>query len=605
MDLLTPIGTHVWQIKYRYVDAGGVHDRTVEDTWRRVARAVARAEHKQREQWERRFHDLLASLRFLPGGRILAGAGTTRRVTLFNCFVAGPIEDSLSGILAALREASLTLQEGGGVGCDFSTLRPRGTSARATGGVASGPASFMDVWDGMCATLLSTSARRGAMMATLRCDHPDVEEFLEAKRAPGRLRHFNLSVQVTDAFLDAVRSDRPWQLVFPLRSGERAPADEIVTRVWSGAVSPVACRIARTVRARELWGKILRAAYDCGEPGVLLVDHINRMNNLSYRERLSATNPCGELPLPAYGACDLGSLNLTRYIVRPFARDARLDMEGLGRDAALAVRFLDDVIDVSRYPLEEQRGQALGARRIGLGVTGLADALVMLGLRYQTEEAREAAASAVRAVCHAAYGASAELAREKCSFSFYERAEYAASPFLQSALPEPLRERIARGGIRNSHLMALAPAGSISLLAGNVSSGIEPVFRADHLRRMREADGSARAHAVTDWAVALWRGEAGVHAAVPPAFVDVRDVAPEAQVAMQAALQPWVDGGISKTVTVPEDFGLARFEALFDVACRSGLKGFAAYREQARAGEVLMAEGEPDERCCEVGSAAG
>jgi ribonucleoside-diphosphate reductase alpha chain len=601
---LTPIGKHVWEVKYRYRDGGVLHDRTAEDTWRRVSQAVARAEGAQGEHWEQRFHDLLASLRFLPGGRILAGAGTTRRVTLFNCFVAGPIEDSVGGILAALREASLTLQEGGGLGCDFSTLRPRGAPARATGGVASGPVAFMDLWDGMCATLLSTSARRAAMMATLRCDHPDIEEFIDAKRTPGRLQNFNLSVQVTDAFLDAAHADALWPLVFPVRPGEGEPAGGVVSLPWSGSASPVPCRMVRTVRARELWQRILRAAYECGEPGVLLVDFINRMNNLSYRERLTATNPCGELPLPAYGACDLGSLNLTRFVRGPFSGVARMDLAALERDAAVAVRFLDDVIDVSRFPLEEQRRQALGARRVGLGVTGLADALLMLGLRYDTAQGREAAAAALRAVCQAAYRASADLAREKGSFPFYDRAAY-ASPFLASALTGPLREQIARGGIRNSHLLALAPAGSISLLAGNVSSGIEPVFRADHRRRMREADGSVRVHALTDFAVALWREQGGVHAPLPPAFVDLRDVAPEAQVAMQAALQPWVDGGISKTVTVPEGFGLAPFGALFDLARRSGLKGLTAYRAQARASEVLLAQGEPDERCCEVGASAG
>ena len=597
MDL-SPIAAHVWELKYRYRNGGLAHDHTADDTWRRVAAAIAQVERAERGRWEERFHEALSGLRFLPGGRILAGAGTTHRVTLFNCFVMGPIEDSLEGIFDALKEGALTLQEGGGVGYDFSTLRPRGMTAQATGGVASGPVSFMEIWDGMCATLRSTSARRGAMMATLRCDHPDIEEFVEAKRRSGRLRNFNLSVQVTDAFLSAVRAGAPWPLVFPVRPGECDPADELLSERWSGTAGPVLCRIVRYVPARDLWQRMLRAAYECGEPGVLLVDRINRLNNLFYREHLTATNPCGELPLPPYGACDLGSLNLTRFVRDPFSPAARLDLGGLERDAAVAVRFLDDVIDASRFPLEEQRCQALGARRIGLGVTGLADALVMLGLRYDAEEARGVAAAAVRTICHAAYRASAELAREKGAFPFYDRASYLAAPFV-AALPGALREEIGRGGIRNSHLMAIAPAGSISLLAGNVSSGIEPVFRADYRRRIREADGTVTAHAVTDHAVERWRAQRGTGAPLPPHFVDVRHVDPEAQVRMQAALQPFVDGGISKTVVVPEGFGMARFEALFDLACGSGLKGFTVYRAHLP-DEVLLADDEPDEGCCEA-----
>jgi ribonucleoside-diphosphate reductase alpha chain len=583
-----PIAAHVWDLKYRYRDGGQVHDRTIDDTWRRVATAIAHVERVDRGHWQQRFHEVVADLRFLPAGRILAGAGTTHRATLFNCFVMGPIEDSLDGIFEALKEGALTMQAGGGVGYDFSPLRPRGTPARATGGVASGPVSFMEIWDRVCATLLSTSARRGAMMATLRCDHPDIEEFVDAKREPGRLRNFNLSVQITDAFLEAVRASAPWPLAFP---------------AGFPAHGQIPHGVVRTVAARDLWQRIVRTAYECGEPGVLFVDRINRLNNLYYREHVTTTNPCGELPLPPYGACDLGSLNLARFVVNPFSPAARLDVEGLRETTAVAVRFLDDVIDASRFPLEEQRRQAQGSRRVGLGITGLADALLMLGLDYAGVEGRVAAAGVLRAVCHAAYRASTELAREKGAFPFWDRERYLSAPFV-AALPAAVREAIARDGIRNSHLIAVAPAGSISLLAGNVSSGIEPVFRADCRRRIREADATERVHELTDHAVRVWRSRSGGGAPLPPAFVDASGVRPEAQVMMQAALQPYVDGGISKTVIVPEGFGLTRFEALFELACRSGLKGFTVFRPHLPAGEVLLAEERPDALCCERAPAA-
>jgi ribonucleoside-diphosphate reductase alpha chain len=404
------ISRHIWRTRYRF--AG---EASIGDSWRRVAQAIAAAEKQDPERWAQRFYHLLEDFRFLPGGRILAGAGTGHRVTLFNCFVMGEIADDLTSIFEALKEGALTMQHGGGVGYDFSTLRPAGTVAAASGSIASGPVSFMRIWDAMCATMLSTGARRGAMMATLRCDHPDIETFVDVKHDPAALRHFNLSVLVSDDFMRAVADDQDWPLVFPLHADEPAGETTLLRR-WSGMAQPVACRIVRSIKARALWQRILRAAYDTAEPGVLFIDAINRDNTLGDRESISATNPCGEIPLPPYGACDLGSLNLTAFVVSAFTADTRLDLEALADAARLAVRFLDNVIEVSRYPLPAQARQALNTRRIGLGITGLADTLVLLGLRYDSEEARTLAARIMQTIRDAAYRASIELAAEKGAF---------------------------------------------------------------------------------------------------------------------------------------------------------------------------------------------
>jgi len=403
------ISRRIWKAKYRYQQEG-----TITHSWHRIARALAMVETKDQAAWEERFSGILQDFKFLPGGRIQAGAGTERNVTLFNCFVMGPIEDSISGIFAALEEGAITMQQGGGIGYDFSTLRPRGTRAKTVGTIASGPVSFMHVWDAMCGTILSTGARRGAMMATLRCDHPDIEEFIVAKQQPGALRRFNLSAQITDAFMAAVQRGTEWQLVFP--EAAFAGEGESVLRNWPGFDDPVPCRVVRRVRARDLWDGILRATYEYAEPGVLFVDRINGLNNLWYCERISATNPCGEIPLPPYGACDLGSINLTRFVSFPFSRQTRLEIEALKETVQVAVRLLDNVIDASRFPLPQQAESAQGTRRIGLGITGLADALLMLGSRYGSNESLDLAREVMSLICHTAYRASVLLAEEKGSF---------------------------------------------------------------------------------------------------------------------------------------------------------------------------------------------
>jgi len=432
--------------------------------------------------------------------------------------------------------------------------------------------SFMHIWDAMCATMLSTGARRGAMMATLRCDHPDIEAFVDAKRDPAVLRHFNLSVQVSDAFMAAVEKDDDWPLRFPGLAAER------------------------TLKARELWQRILRAAYDTAEPGVLFVDQINRDNTLADRETLTATNPCGEIPLPAYGACDLGSLNLTAFVTLPFDAEAGLDFDALAEAAQLAVRFLDNVIDVSRYPLPAQAEQARRTRRLGLGITGLADALVMLGLRYDSEAARALAARALQTIRDAAYRASIELAREKGPFPGFDAQPFLASGFC-SRLPGDIRDAIAAHGIRNSHVLAIAPAGTISLLANNCSSGIEPIFAAEAERRVLGTDGRYRTHPVTDYAWQRWRQQG--RAGMPPALVEARQIDPMAHLQMQAALQPFVDNAISKTINVAADTPFERFADLYRQAHRLGLKGCTVFRPNPVTGAILSpSSGAEQVKCC-------
>ena len=599
----TPIAQHIWETKYRLL-ADGVLEDSVERTWRRVAHTLASVEGRDAAAWEERFYGVLEAFHFLPGGRILAGAGSGRRVTLLNCFVMGVIDDDMESIFERLKEGALTMQAGGGTGYDFSNLRPRDSVARATGRIASGPVSFMRIWDAMCATVMSTGARRGAMIASLRCDHPDIEAFIDAKRTPGELQHFNLSVQVTDAFMQAVAADEDWPLVFPIDGQEDEASPETVVRQWTGRPAPVVCRIIRRVPARALWERLMRATYDTAEPGVLFVDRINALNNLSYREQITTTNPCGEIPLPPYGACDLGAINLTRFVLDPFGPQARLDLDSIRDTAAVATRMLDNVIDCSQFPLEAQATQVRGSRRIGLGITGLADTLIMLGLHYASTAARELAAQAMQTVCHSAYQASTDLAREKGSFPFFERQRYLEGAFIGN-LPPAIRQSIAEHGIRNSHLTAIAPNGTISLLAGNVSSGIEPVFDFQYRRRILNRAGDYETFDVTDYAFRSWHA---VHGAdLPDYFVDARSLPPEAHLAMQAALQPFVDNAISKTINVPEDYSFDKFRSLYEDAYRSGVKGCTTFRPTAVRGEILLPgrhstgeEGIVSAHCCSI-----
>jgi len=594
------ISRYIWESRYRWVQDHAVMESSIEDTWLRVARAAAAVEHKNQDFWQQQFLGVLRDFRFLPGGRILAGAGTKQNVTLFNCFVMGIIKDDMASIFDGLKEGALTMQAGGGVGYDFSTLRPRGSVARSSGNIASGPVSYMQVWNAMCETLLSTGARRGAMIASLRCDHPDIELFIDAKRRRGALNHFNLSLQITDEFMRAVAANADWPLVFPRDSTDDDEGHEIVMRPWPGRAGPVPCAVLARRSAADLWQRIMQSNYAAAEPGVLFIDRINAQNNLAWREHISCTNPCGEIPLPPYGACNLGSLNLTRFVSDPFTPGARFDLAAIRDTATVATRFLDDIIDASRFPLERQAEQALGSRRIGLGITGLADALIMAGLHYDSAAARRQAATIMATVCHAAYRCSIDLAAEKGAFPFLERQAYLGSGFLQS-MPEDIVAAIAARGIRNSHLTAIAPTGTISLLAGNISSGIEPVFDFRWSRQVFDREAHYQAFELEDYAHRLWCDQCHSAMELPEPFATAQTVSPRAQLLMQSALQALVDNAISKTVTVPHDYPFDEFQNLYQLAWQQGLKGCTTFRIGTERGEVLRPLRDPDQAagaCC-------
>jgi len=563
---MSDISHQIWDMKYRLKAADGTPvDRDVADSWSRVALALAQAEAPdQRIGRALGFARALAGHKFLPAGRILAGAGTGRNVTLFNCFVMGTITDSMDGIFSALREAALTLQQGGGIGYDFSTLRPKGASVAGVGADASGPVSFMDVWDAMCRTIMSAGSRRGAMMATLCVDHPDIEDFITAKRTPGRLSNFNLSVLVSDAFMAAVKADADWDLQF-------------------------GGKVYRTVKARALWDTIMHATYDHAEPGVIFIDRINQENNLSYCEKIAATNPCGEQPLPPYGACLLGSINLARLVKNPFTDQAALDIAELERLTAAAVRMMDNAITVSRFPLEPQAQEAHVKRRIGLGVTGLADALIFCKVRYGSPRSLELIRTWLSSLSHAAYRASVELAREKGPFPLFDKDAYLARPHIQ-ALPSDIRDAIAAHGIRNSLLTSIAPTGTISLFAGNVSSGIEPLFAVSYSRKVLLPDGSRQEEKVSDYAVRAFQAKFGPDAALPDYFVTAQMLAPSDHLAVQAAAQPYIDSAISKTINVPIGISFEDFAHVYREAYELGCKGCTTYRPNEVTGSVLSVE---------------
>ncbi|MEO0751957.1 MAG: adenosylcobalamin-dependent ribonucleoside-diphosphate reductase [Pseudomonadota bacterium] len=555
-----PIAESIWDMKYRFKQADGTPvDVTVEDSWRRIARALASVEATP-DAWEEKFYSALEDFRFLPAGRITAGAGTGRSVTLFNCFVMGTIPDNMSGIFDALREAALTMQQGGGIGYDFSTIRPKGAEVKGVAADASGPLSFMDVWDAMCRTIMSAGSRRGAMMATMRCDHPDIEAFITAKSDAVRLRMFNLSVLVTDAFMDAVKADGSWDLTF------------------GGTVY-------HTIQARDLWNKIMQATYDYAEPGVIFIDRINDANNLAYAETIAATNPCGEQPLPPYGACLLGSINMARLVRDPFEAGADIDPAEIDDLVATAVRMMDNVVDASRFPLDAQAQEAQAKRRIGLGVTGLADALLMMGLRYGSEEAAAQTDRWLRQIARASYLASTRLAAEKGAFPLFESDAFLASGTMEG-MDDDVRAQIAQHGIRNALLTSIAPTGTISLYAGNVSSGIEPVFAYSYTRKVLQKDGSRTEEEVVDYAVALWREKFG-DIDLPDYFVNAQTLAPEDHVRMQAAAQRWIDSSISKTINVPEDISFEAFQEVYMQAWDQGCKGCTTYRPNDVTGSVL------------------
>ena len=564
-DFPMAISQQIWDMKYRLKDQNGTFlEQTVQDTWHRIAKALSEVETEPKK-WETIFYNALTDFKFLPAGRITAGSGTKRNVTLFNCFVMGVIPDSMSGIFDMLKEAALTMQQGGGIGYDFSTIRPKGSLVKGIAADASGPVSFMDVWDSMCRTIMSAGSRRGAMMATMRCDHPDIEEFIAAKSDSQKLRMFNLSVLVTDAFMDAVKKGEDWKLIYN-------------NKVYS------------VIKAADLWDQIMRATYNFAEPGVIFIDRINATNNLSYCETITATNPCGEQPLPPYGACLLGSINLAKLVEHPFDKNAYLDVSQLEDLVFTAVRMMDNVIEVSQFPLEAQKLEAKNKRRIGLGVTGLADALLMVGLRYGSDEAVKKTEKWMKTIALSAYKASINLAEEKGAFPLFDPEKFIVSGKMIQ-MDEDVKQAVHKFGIRNALLTSIAPTGTISLYAGNVSSGIEPVFAYSYKRKVLQNDGSHVEEEVVDYAVQLWRDKFG-DAPLPDFFVSAQNLTPADHVKMQAAAQKWVDSSISKTINCPEDISFDDFKEVYIQAYDTGCKGCTTYRPNEVTGSVLSAASE-------------
>lgn len=567
MTFKQKLSQDIWDQKYRFKKHDGeIIDQTVEDTWKRIAKELASSEEKEiRHFWENKFYRALEDFKFIPAGRIISGAGTGRRVTLSNCFTMGTIPDSMDGIFDHLKEAALTMQQGGGIGYDFSTIRPQGCHVKGVDSDASGPLTFMDVWDSMCKTVMSAGSRRGAMMATMRCDHPDIEKFIEAKRDASRLRMFNVSVLITDDFMKAVKSDSDWDLV------------------WDG-------KTHKTIKASVLWDKIMMSTYNYAEPGVIFIDRVNEMHNINYLETIATTNPCGEKPMGPYASCLLGSVNLTAFVENPFTDECSFDYDSLRNVVRTAVRMMDNVIESSNFPLVKQKRKAVEDRQLGLGVTGLADTIAMLTETYGSEESVEITESIMSVILNESYTTSAKIASKKGTFKTYSKSKFMKSKFVNSGyLDQSTLETMDRCGMRNALVVSIAPTGTISMYANNVSSGIEPIFATAYDRKILNPDGSHRTDSVVDYAVKLYREMYPDDSSLPDYFVTAQTITPEDHIVMQAAVQKYVDSSISKTTNCPEDISFEDFKNVYMLAYDMGCKGCTTYRPNDVTGSILTA----------------
>lgn len=552
---LSGIAHQIWDEKYRFKDNDGEPvDITVEDTFKRVATALASVE-KNPHPWVDKFYEALHDFSVLPAGRIIAGAGTGRDVTLNNCYVLGEVPDSLVGIMDILKAGALTMKEGGGIGTDFSTLRPKGALIESLGSSSSGPLAFMDQWDAMCRSIMSAGHRRGAMMGTLCIDHPDIEAFIDAKRDGKRFKMFNLSILVTDAFMDAVANDQPWLLKF-------------------GGMG------YKEVSAVQLWDKVMHSTYECADPGVIFIDRVNAANPLRYAETLTCTNPCGEKPLPPWGSCCLGSINLARMVKDPFTAKAELDQDKLWDSTQTLLRMLDNVIDVTHYPLEEQRVEAMRKRRVGIGITGFADALAMLGVAYNSQQAVKVVGDITASMYMAAEEATNRLGEEKGSFPLYDPQQYSFG-----GRQTKWKHR------RNSHLLSIAPTGTISLFAGNVSSGIEPIFDLTLKRKILQKDDTWKEVEIRDYAYGLFRQRVETDQPfVDTEWVTAADLKPIDHLNILAAAQVHVDSSISKTINCPESISFDNFKDIYLEAYRLGAKSCTTYRPNKITGSILSSD---------------
>lgn len=541
---IIPIAVWADEVKYRQ------EGETFGQKCSRVAQALSDGQEHYNH-----FKDILKDQRFLPGGRVQSAVGSYRQTTAFNCFVMKKVPDSLMGIMDVATEAAKTMQLGGGVGYDFSGIRPKGARIKSLGSQASGPVSFMGIMDAVCKTIASAGHRRGAQMGCLRVDHPDIMEFITAKTNSHHLTQFNISVLVTDEFMAAVKEDKPYDLQFE-------------------------GRVYDTVRARALWDSILRATWDWAEPGVIFIDRVNEMNNLWYCERISATNPCGEQPLPEYGACLLGSFNTTRY-TKLTENGYTFNWAQLQHDIPVVVRAMDNVIDETTYPLPEQETEAKNKRRMGLGITGLANTLGALGIRYGSQEAQDFTKTLLKFIANNSYMSSASLAAEKGAFPLYSEA-YLSSKFINKLDPD-VQEAIRIHGIRNSHLTSIAPTGTISLTANNISSGIEPVFSTSYERTVQTSEGP-RVEKVEDYAYREW----GITCETAD------QITVQEHVDMLNAAQEWVDSACSKTCNVGDSVGWDEFKEVYMRAFDGGAKGCTTFRAAGKRFGILNASASED-----------